>query len=203
MVSAVFRIEVVKAAAVEQAKTKLAKAERSLQSLKEASGFEMAEDAWTDFLLAVSGIYSKLEQGSKGEGKSEAWFGKKKYDRKKDQLLRYLHFARNADEHGIERIVIRDQGSSFLRRKMKFGERVPVRISPVDPSTGLLGPSDEAFVPGPALGLIRVHDRRFGDSCDPPTEHLGNTIEHRFPYDTAINAMPYLRTLISEAEGLV
>jgi hypothetical protein len=196
-----------KRAAVEQAKTKFAKAEKSLQLLKDATEFKTAEEAWTDFLLAVSGIYNKLEQGSKGNGKSEGWFGKKKHDRRKDALLRYLHLARNSSEHGIERIVDRKAGSTFLsnlRGPLRFDERVPIKICKVDKATGTpVGEPVDAFVPGPHLELIRVRDSRYNDICDPPKEHMGSIIDHRFPYDTAVHVLPYLKALVSEAETLV
>lgn len=64
--------------AVEQAKQRLLRAERSLRDLTEATTAQDAEDAWIDFLLAAANIYSKLEQGAKGNSKSEPWFGQKK-----------------------------------------------------------------------------------------------------------------------------
>jgi hypothetical protein len=84
--------------AVLQAKQRLLKLEKALSALRSATTVEDAEEAWTDFLLAASTIYSKLEQGSKGYAKTEPWFGKKKKERKDDPLLRYLHYARNSDE---------------------------------------------------------------------------------------------------------
>ena len=50
--------------------------------------FAHAEEAWTDFLLAASTIYTKLEQGAKTSGQSAAWFGRKKKQRRDDPVLR-------------------------------------------------------------------------------------------------------------------
>lgn len=58
--------------------------------------------AWANFLVAANGVYSKLEQGSKGHGPSEAWYARKNQERKTDETLRYIHQARNAEEHSIE-----------------------------------------------------------------------------------------------------
>jgi hypothetical protein len=91
--------------AIDQAKSRLSRAEKALAALSAAKAIEEAEAAWTDFLIAAATIYSKLEQGAKGSGRCEGWFGQKKKARKDDQLLRYLHFARNSNEHGIERVV--------------------------------------------------------------------------------------------------
>jgi hypothetical protein len=116
---------VMDAQAVEQAKTKLRKAEKSLETLKAADGYDAAEEAWSDFLLAASTIYSKLEQGSKAKGSSAGWFGRKKKERKDDPVLRYLHHARNSDEHGIERVAARggNERDLLAGEKLKFNER--------------------------------------------------------------------------------
>src|SRR3977135_1049935 len=89
----------------EQARLRLAKAEKSAETVRAATTLEASEEAWTDYLVAVSAIYSKLEQGAKSDPKSRQWFGGKKKERRGDPLLRYLHAARNSNEHGIERVV--------------------------------------------------------------------------------------------------
>jgi hypothetical protein len=61
--------------------------------------------AWIDFLYAFNGVYQKLQKGSLLNGKSKAWFGRIKHMRDSDELLSYLHQARNAEEHGLEAIT--------------------------------------------------------------------------------------------------
>jgi len=191
--------------AVDQAKVRLRKAETALATLTAADSFEAAEDAWTDFLTASATIYSKLEQGAKAGAQSRQWFGQKKKQRKDDPLLRYLHHARNSDEHGIERVISRfhDTGPIWGQQP-KFGERIPVNIQAIDPDTGEFGEPVGGFYPGSRIKLIRVHDRRYGDSFDVPGTHLGQAI----PYpdeaaDIASLGLAYLRGLVDEAEGLV
>src|SRR5207249_4288002 len=84
------------------AKNKLYVAAESNAKLQAATTYVDAELAWSAFIMAASTIYSKLEQGAKSSGKSQGWFGRKKKERRTDALLRYLHFARNSDEHGLE-----------------------------------------------------------------------------------------------------
>src|SRR4051794_1216811 len=60
---------------------------------------------WAEFLLAVSGIYSMLKAGAKGNGWSGAWVARKLQERHDDPLLSYLHHARDAEEHGIEAVT--------------------------------------------------------------------------------------------------
>lgn len=193
--------------AVEQAAERLTRAEKALQDLKHSSSFVEAEAAWRDFLLAINSIYSKLEQGAKTSGKSKAWFGRKKNERKNDPLLRYLHFARNSDEHGIERITERQAGSTLLEKPMnrplEFNEQVPGTITKFDPDTRtLIGEAANITIDGPHLMLVTAHDSRFGDSCDPPKEHFGENVDHRYPLGVGEAALPHFVRMISDASDL-
>jgi hypothetical protein len=87
----------------------------SLKELKETKDPAIIETLWENFLIAANGIYSKLERGAKTNGKSKAWYGRKKHERKNDPLLSYLHHARNAAEHGIQRITSRTSTRSLPR----------------------------------------------------------------------------------------
>ena len=187
--------------AIEQAKSRLQKAEKALSDLKAAEYFDDAEGAWSDFLLAASGIYSKLEQGAKGYAKSDPWFGAEKSLRKKDPLLRYIHFARNADEHGIERVTDR----SLDNLNLKFNERRHMKMQSVDQITHKpVGDEIDCVIAGPTIKLVRVNDRRFGDFADPPETHLGQTVPFgaSFPDSIGNVALGYLRSMIERAEAL-
>lgn len=174
--------------------------------MQAATTLDETEEAWTDFLIAVSTIYAKLEQGAKGHPRSEGWFGRKKRERKDDPLLRYLHYARNSNEHGIERVVqpTGPNMNGMTGEKLRVNERVPVTFEHIDRVTmqpsGLKG---KGVFAGPTLKPIRAHDRRFGDYCDPPVEHLGSVIEFAdFADSLGVAALPYLRLLVADAEAL-
>lgn len=191
--------------AVEQAMKRLAKAEKSAMDLANATNLDDAEEAWTDFLIAVSTIYSKLEQGAKGSPKSEPWYGKKKKERKSDPLLRYLHFARNSNEHGIERISsVTPPNWDVDNAPLKFNERRQYKAQFIDKTTKEpTGNLIDVVIAGPTLKPIKVTDSRFNDECDPPTTHLGNEIEFAdFIDKLAHAAMPYFRNMLQEAETL-
>ncbi|MGB8737108.1 MAG: hypothetical protein WCD20_13485, partial [Rhodomicrobium sp.] len=165
--------------AVEQAKLRLIKAQKALAAFRASTTFQEAEEAWTDFLVAASAIYSKLEQGVKGHSKSEPWYGRKKNERKKDRLLKYLHHARNSNEHGIERVVgTTPPNFDLLGRPLKFNERHSLMIDILDGVTKLpIGGKREAVLAGPTLKPIRAYDRKYGDYFDPPKTHLGKEIK--------------------------
>lgn len=195
------------ARAVEQAKEQLERAEQALETLKAADDYKPAERAWADFILAASTVYSKLEQGAKSDGKSNGWFGRKKKERKDDPLLRYLHFARNGEEHGIDRVVARVAGNKtgFKEKLLKFGERIPVKVRTVDKNRTPTGPEVDASLDGPSIKLVRVYDRRFNDHCDPPKEHLGERVSYSgtVPSQVGELGLAYLKALVGEAEALV
>jgi hypothetical protein len=200
---------VMDASAIDQAKARFRKADKALHALKAAGNYEAAEEAWSDFLLAAATIYSKLEQGSKSKGSSAGWFGRKKKERKDDPLLRYLHHARNSDEHGIERIAERGGNEHDLisgGEKLNFNERREKAILEVrDPQTNQVKATNiKAYLYGPSLQMVRVHDRRFGDHCDPPREHLGKQIDldDLWLIGVAELGLTYLRGLLAEAETL-
>lgn len=189
-----------KKAAIAQAGNRIDKAKRSIAEFKSAKRFDIAASAWSDFLIAASGVYSKLEQGAKGAGKSEAWFGRKKHERKNDQLLRYLHHARNADEHGIEpttanRRSFEVRGGGSYRFDGTFGSHTDMTITHQD------GPPPIIEF-GTKIVLAPVTDTRFGDRFEPPTEHLGAPIPEPDPEIVAALALSYLEGLISEAAEL-
>ncbi|MET4211454.1 hypothetical protein [Bradyrhizobium sp. LA2.1] len=194
------------AQAVEQARGRLQRADKALYALKTATRYEEAEEAWSDFLLAASTIYSKLEQGSKSKGSSAGWHGRKKKERKDDPLLSFLHHARNSDEHGIERVAerggnIRDLGGKPLMFN-EYREHVITDVR--DGETGEIKLQNiKAILHGPSLVMIRVHDR--GVSYDPPTTHMGKTIEveDNSLIGVASLGFEYLTKLVAEAETLI
>jgi hypothetical protein len=53
--------------AIEQARARLRKAKRALSEIKDVTDLGVFRASWSDFLLAVSSVYSKLEQGRQGK----------------------------------------------------------------------------------------------------------------------------------------
>jgi hypothetical protein len=195
---------VMKSDAVRQATERLLKARQAAADLakvhKDMSTFR---SAWSDFLIASSAIYSKLEQGAKGTGTSQAWFGRKKHERKTDSLLRYIHHARNADYHGIEDVsrgtwavdIEYDRGTSF---EVAGNTDNPHELN--FPSYSGKTPPQVVNVEGPTPLLISVVDS--GVRYDPPTEHAGQPITDKSPAGLASLAVNYLQQLIDEARKL-
>jgi hypothetical protein len=190
--------------AVQQAQLRLARARKALADLEGYKGFSFdeLEEIWWRFLLSASGVYSKLEQGAKGNSKSEAWFGRVKHERKTDPLLQYIHQARNSEEHSIE-------GST---------SRSDITVKAISPNTTVINPpygSDEpirAFAPvgtkltvelvPPGVRLVPVKNAKWGDVFHPPQTHLNNPIEEQSIVGVIRLAIAYLEKLIAQAEEL-
>ncbi|BCA60818.1 hypothetical protein HMP09_0052 [Sphingomonas sp. HMP9] len=200
-----------KGVAYEQACVSLRKCQVSADRLKLSSSFEQTCDAWADFLLATSRIYSKLEQGANGDTRSKSWFDLIKNERKKDPLLRYLHFARNADEHGLKptatnsgkRIdfVSKDDNSLVGRAFVLAGGATFHRLSVSEngsPPVAYTKTVEHKFA------LVSVaHNERHGDYCAPPETHQGQAILFKTPDNIANIAMPYLTGMLAGAEYLL
>jgi hypothetical protein len=128
----------------------------------------------------------------------------KKKTRRDDPLLRYLHHARNCDEHGIERVIknFHDTGPIWGHQP-KFGERIPVIIHELDPvSNEPIGEGVAGFYSGSTIKLVCVRDR--GVYYDPPQTHLFERVEHNEePFDVGSLGLAYLISLVGEAEARI
>ncbi|MCY1644043.1 hypothetical protein [Methylorubrum sp. SL192] len=187
------------ALAVEKAHRKLKRAERAVEALRSSTDAEQTEEAWEDFLAAFGTIYATFEEGSKGEGKSSSWFGREKNCRKKDPLLRYLHFARNAEEHGVRRIV--ERGSTSISLRSPYAG-VMLRSNGIDTWT-VVGIRGDVHFASDIVRLVEVRDDRFGDRCGPPDTHLGQPIARATPLTIAEYGLSYLTSMVDAASKLV
>ena len=79
-------------------------------ALTEASDFNIAASRWSEFLVEHQRWFVRMQQALE-RGPSAAWFGLLKGSRKSNPLFQYLHQARHADEHGLERIADAQPGS--------------------------------------------------------------------------------------------
>lgn len=188
--------------AVEQAKSRFERATSAFAEFRGASNFGAFQSAWSEFLISANGIYSKLEQGAKGEGTSGAWFGRKVFERRQDQLLQYLHHARNADEHGLAPTAILDPGSFQVKGSGHYrldGVIRPSKDTHIE-VTHIGGPPPIFEVRNPCARLVPVRDR--GITYNPPTKHLGKLLDDKSPAKVAKLSLTYFDQLIEEAASL-
>jgi hypothetical protein len=151
--------------------------------------------------MAVGGFYSKVEQGAKGHGPSEAWFGRKKHERKKDELLSYLHHARNSEEHSLEgsteKTPIRATAGNkwtTITNDGSDGTGIQVVATSHEKVSVKLHPS--------GFRLVTVRDDRYGDSFDPPQIHLGQPLPEYTVVGVLLATEAYLTRMLDEASIL-
>jgi hypothetical protein len=188
--------------AIQAAAENLAKTKAAMSAMRNASTFEQLESAWSDFLIAAHRIYTKLEQGAKVDGRSIAWFGRKKNERSTNTLLQYIHHARNADEHGLIKITKRKPFSLTLgvgpgawEFNGTIGRDVQMKITPLGGQVEGVSKAWE-YTPG-EVQLVPVTDR--GVQYDPP---LTQNSEVLSPLAAAGAAISQLQLVVEEAQNL-
>jgi hypothetical protein len=180
--------------AIHQARERLRKAESAHARLLGARNLDGIESAWGDFLLAANSIYSKLEAGAKGGGPSDGWFGRMTHERRNDELLSYIHHARNTEEHGLAATTVREPGGIAINGDVIIsggigpGQRLDV--------TGIPGGRPPSIqIRNPSVKLVPVLDR-YRKVFQVPTKHLGAVLDDCSPRNVAGLALNYLRVLI-------
>jgi hypothetical protein len=196
----------VKPAVLEQARERLELAEMNFEMIRKAENYKQFRLAWTQFLLALNAVYSKLEQGVKGNSKCEAWWGVLKNTRRKDPLLQYLHQARNADEHGIQQISYEDPASFGVGKPDEPINYLRIQ-STVDETTIEMHQNDDGTFPTIfaipwSAQLVPVTDSRFGDTYTPVPKHLGGNLPDTKPETFAEAGLEFTRKALDEAAAL-
>lgn len=199
---------------IAQARARLERARAAAALLSEDITIVAKQAAWSDFLIQANVIMLKLEEGAKGHGKSEYWFGRLARTRRLDPLLSYIHHARNADEHtlaagptGVGRVagavhpagfqfglMIDDNHPPVAPGRVETWEVIPGAWRKLEDNGGW-----EAAVTPTTLWLKPVHQR--GRDYDPPGSHLGNVIGGH-PPEVAQLAIAFFESAIADAERL-
>lgn len=164
---------------------------------------------WSAFLTAANSIFTVLEQGTKDSAAGRRWMGNRKHQRNTDPLLRYLHHARNADEHGIApitalqlgRIAFEGDDGEIASLEEFDGQKGTFRPGPLYSDTGMDMSQVRHMKVFPDLPkLTAVRDRSV--EYLPPTEHEGLMIIDSTPAGVASLAIAYLEAMIADAEAL-
>ena len=176
-----------------------------MEVLRDASTREEAEEAWEDHLHALDRIYNKLGVGARGYPESEKWIAERVQERGSDQLLNYMHQARNADTHRLddltEAIVARSKitstGPIFVKHLTWNAQNEAVAdYIPMAPGAELI-----ELRLGASLGVLPVTNR--GVDYPIAQEHLGTPWPERTAFAYAKAAVSYVSsTLVGPAAKL-
>lgn len=186
-------------AAVEKAQFRLQKANEAYQRLLDRTSLADFRSDWTDFLLASNAVYSSLEQGSKENPQSRQWFGQLKRERREDPLLRYLHQARNADEHGLASVFESSNAGNIEvggPGMTVYGATIIEDGNTVFNQQWPDGIQEGIVVENKRPILVKVRDDRFGGEFHPPETHLGNPINGLNPIVVARAALDYQHQML-------
>ena len=189
----------------EKARARLRDAFRAHEDLRSAADWLAFESAWTRLLTALNSVYTILEQSARGNPKSEKWFATAKKQRKADEALKYLHHARNVNEHGIVDIVMRapgaigigSPGQSFYIEKLVIG---PQGISEFRGQSLDGTPIQITHYPEQIV-LVPVTDR--GVDYNVPATFLGDVLDDATPLGLASKVLEFMVVLFSDAETLM
>ena len=169
----------------------------------QATDLEKTEQAWGDFLLYGDMVFIKLGYGKRSI--DEKWFKEVEATYKSDELLAYLHLARNDLTHGL----LDGIGSQKFEQKLEYYSVIETKI--VDgQETGVYVPLADPWTmitPGlVTLRPLRLTDRKApnGERTVPlPTSHLGEAIVVGTPRAAADLAIKFYADMLAKAEAFV
>lgn len=181
------------------AKEKLALSRERLAEMKAAEDIVRLNRAWSEFLTEAQRVFTRMRKAT-NDGPSKGWFDGILNVRGDDDLLSYILHARNAEEHGIERITSARPGGL----KVNIGGDGYVDSMKIEQKADAVkvtyrGKNPITFEPiAASVDLIAVLDR--GIMYQPPKTHLGEKLSAVTPIAVAELAQAYLDKIMTEAD---
>lgn len=182
------------AQAWQAASERLERAANKLKLMESAPTIDALADAWSEFLTEEARFHNKLAKAIPA-GPGKGWLDKIVHQRRSDDLLKYVMHARNADEHGIERITAAQPSSTGINfanpRNVSFTFDRGRIITDQKTARGM------TIIFNPAtIILIPVTDR--GVVYAPPSEHLGAPIASQSPIEVARIVLGYCSNIYED-----
>ncbi|WP_373953792.1 hypothetical protein [Vibrio pomeroyi] len=175
-------------------------AERALGDMQSATSFEIFEEEWRDFLNCLEKVWNKTERGCQQfQNKFQPWQGQFTRDRKKDQLLKYLKQARDADNHSIQEVTEIKPGSrtmNFANGKGGYIKEMRIVNGEVVHFEG-----DPMIVTDHPPTVVALKVKNSGKWYNPPREHLGQSLKSIHPVEIATQGLTYYTKYVEEAEA--
>lgn len=181
-----------KAAAILDAKDRLEWAREAIPEM--TTNAKRFTKAWFEYLDYVDTIYDRLKNGAMGIPKSWSWYKQTYKDALNDELLCYLHHARNAERHGLE--PSRGLGAPKLSRVDNS-----IKTPPAGQVLLRVNPQITFAMTPPPIRLVPVTDRQ-GKIYGIPKRHLGKKLPSMSIPDLATLALKYFEGKLMEAEQL-
>lgn len=181
-----------------KAHDQLADARHAARRMASAESLDQAEREWAAFLEHFARLFNKLLVACKDDPRAYPWFGRKKAEREKNEMLVYLHQARHSHEHSLDDITERTDaylgiggpGEQIFVKELRFDDRGRI-------SGSVSGTPKVTVTKGPAkLRLLPVSNR--GVTYHPPKEELVAELEAT-PWRICDAALEYAEQLLAEA----
>lgn len=176
---------------------RLEKAKEALFRSRNAHSAESFKNAFAEFLIWTGSVLHAIEAGSKETPQGRQWYGGVKRFGKGDELLRYMHQARNVEEHTKAHAALMDPGATVIG-----GPITPELDNGGDRRTLAINGSVLFDVQGPNPKFLPLIDDRYNLLFSVPTMHLGKKLSSQQPIDVGALYLSYLETLIDEAASL-
>jgi hypothetical protein len=170
------------------------KASQKIAAIRNARTLPEIADHWSGFLTDIQRAYTKLRIACR-EGPSKGWCDNVFSLRNTDDLLRYVHQARHADEHGVAKITEEKQGTIGVGPKE--GDSLEVDHAQIGRGQIVTGPKMAAnariiVTPGEVC-LVPVRNRG--------ATHLGEELSSATLLEVAERADRFLRGKLDDANS--
>ncbi|WP_046004029.1 hypothetical protein [Pseudoalteromonas rubra] len=181
------------------AKAELRSAKRAIENMKSADNFEIFEEEWRSFLNSLEKVWNKAERGCQHcRNTFQPWQGQFSKDRRKDQLLKYLKQARDADNHSIQEVTEVKPG----HRTMNFVNPNGGHIKDMRIVNGQVVhyEGDPMIVADHPPTVVALKIKNSGNWYNPPREHMGVALKSTHPVEIAELGLTYYQSFLDKAE---
>jgi hypothetical protein len=179
-------------------KLELRAAKKALDEMRAATSLEEYAISWRSFLDRIEKVWKKAERECQPfRNRFEPWQGTFAALRKKDELLRYLFQARNADQHTIQPTTVEMVG--LLQLEIPPLGTVELQLDEEKQTLKIIG--ECRFGIAPCQGYVLLPIQNQGTTFPPPTEHLGEKLLQNDPFFVAEKGLAFYEDFVVQAEA--
>jgi hypothetical protein len=193
------------------------KAKEALFRCRSATTAVEFSSYWASFLIHTGGVLNALDTGANATPQARQWYAGVKRAGRNDELVSYMHQARNSEEHGPDAATTAARPFPSIGAKNPKTGHIDWNMG-TDWGSGRTGPdgsieydyrppeSGSTIVIGLNAGgqpaLRPVTDHRYQKTFRPPTSHLGKPLEDSHPLRVGDLYLIYLESLVKQAETM-
>jgi hypothetical protein len=185
-------------APLRQSKLELRAAKKALEEMRAAKDLEEFAVAWRSFLDQLEKVWVKVERECQPfRNRCQPWQGVAPSLRRKDELLRYLHQARNADHHSIQPTT--QEIIAELQLTIPPLGAVQIHFDKEKLTLTINGECHSLVTRGPRYLLLPVTNQ--GMTFAPPTEHLGQKLPLNDAVLVAAMGLAFYEDYVAQVEA--